>query len=94
VATAAALSLAMLSAAQAAPKLPMLPIVEQWYKAHQQCYYGSPDRSEEETKPFCDADEALTKKLEALGYCTYGHGDVGVFSKDKKHCYAREWVKR
>jgi hypothetical protein len=92
---ASGVALAALSgAANAAPKLPMLPTIEQWIEANHQCYYGSPDRTEEETQPFCDTADALKKKLEARGYCTYGHGAVGVFSKDKKHCYAREWVKK
>jgi hypothetical protein len=35
----------------------------------------------------CAAVDVLVKKLNAQGYCIYGHGVVGRSSKDKKHCY-------
>lgn len=66
--------------------------VARWYDLHFKCSY-SVVPNDEEREQFCAADEELAKKLAALGYCIYGHGDVGVFSKDKKHCFERNWQK-
>jgi hypothetical protein len=78
----------MLAPAQAAPKLPA--DVAQWYPLNEQCRYGSPDRPEDETVKICAKADELAAKLEKQGYCMYGHGVVGVSSKDKKHCYERK----
>jgi hypothetical protein len=53
---------------------------------HGQCVYGKAEDHPDTIKA-CAAADKLKKKLDARGYCFYGHGTVGRFSKNKKHCY-------
>lgn len=62
---------------------------------HGKCAYAA--LPEEELDKICKRDEALRRKLEAKGYCTYGHGVVGKtggLEKEiqksqpgRRHCY-------
>jgi hypothetical protein len=82
----AALSVAMLALAQAAPATLQQDIAN-FEMLNHQCFYGPPDQPEEDMNKACAAVDVLVKKLNAQGYCIYGHGVVGRSSKDKKHCY-------
>jgi len=80
---AAALTLTC-SAVHAAPS-----DITRWENLNWMCVY-SIKLSDEQREQTCAAADKLAEKLEARGYCIYGHGVVGVSSKDKKHCYERK----
>jgi hypothetical protein len=63
--------------------------IAHWYTLNEICRSGT-DMDE-----VCVARDKLSEKLVAQGYCIYGHGVIGVYSKDKSHCYERKslWPK-
>jgi len=62
--------------------------ITRWENLNEKCVY-SIKLSDEERELLCATADRLREKLLAQGYCTYGHGEVGRSSRDKKHCYAR-----
>jgi hypothetical protein len=59
---------------------------------HGQCAYGNPEKPGHQK--ICAATDKLAKRLYAHGYCVYGHGTVGRYSKHLgkygQHCRHEE----
>jgi hypothetical protein len=65
------------------------PDIDKWETLNWQCVYSVKMMAEEIQKACTDA-EVLAKKLMARGFCMYGHGVIGIASKNRKHCYERK----
>ena len=52
-----------------------IPAIKKLVVLHGICVYGDPEQHDE--KRVCAAADRLEKKLNARGYCLYGHGEVG-----------------
>jgi hypothetical protein len=65
------------------------------YELNAICRLEAPTAEAETPEMACAARDKLIKKFADRGYCFYGHGVLGVYSKDKRHCYERKslWPK-
>jgi hypothetical protein len=83
---AAVVLLAISASVHAGTALP--DILTHWYTLNEECRSPEPGEA-------CAARDKLSAKLVARGYCIYGHGVLGRYSKDKRHCYERRnlWPK-
>jgi hypothetical protein len=67
--------------------------VSRWYALNEICRSAG---TSDEIDKACDLTRRLSKDLVARGYCIYGHGVIGRYSKNKRHCYERRnlWPKK
>jgi hypothetical protein len=63
-----------------------------WYALNDVCRGPGPTA---QTDAACAARDRLSDELVDRGFCIYGHGVIGVYSRDKRHCYERKnlWPK-
>jgi hypothetical protein len=65
------------------------------YEINAVCRGETPTVEAETVEQACKARDELVRKLAGYGFCFYGHGVLGIYSKDKTHCYERRslWPK-
>jgi hypothetical protein len=83
---------ALLLAASAARADLLSDTIVRWYALNDVCRGPGPTAQSDAA---CAARDRLSDELVDHGFCIYGHGVIGVYSKNKRHCYERKslWPK-
>jgi hypothetical protein len=82
----------LLMAASAAQADLIADTIVRWYALNDVCRGPGPAAQSEAA---CRKRDSLSDELVDHGFCIYGHGVIGVYSKNKRHCYERKslWPK-